>query len=146
MKDSVWHEKLGLLEAKVSWLEAELNELKGVKPQEPERWRPRAGWLASLKELKDGHSSVVDREAVQYLLIKELANEFNDGWVPDWSDGGQKKYGIYFEHYYEEWRGIDNHTLEDCSWYTKTISDAEKALEILNRGDIDLLVKEVCGE
>lgn len=171
MSDSVWYEKLGLLEAKVSWLEAELNDLNSIcyekvslleaklnelkdeaKPKEPERWRPSRLFVDELMSLFEPYRhndalKPIDREAVLYLLIKELARELNDGWLPDWSswDDKDKKAYTYFDHRKDTWAysytyysGISTIAFADDKIYD--------AIKILNRGDIDILVEEVCGE
>ena len=95
-----------------------------AKLQEPEKWQPkglgqeflfcpRDGVIRSADEMFDSEAPFRNKNfeeakaLAKYLknqaLLWQLANELNEGWVPDWGDGAENKFSVYFRNQLDEW-------------------------------------------
>jgi hypothetical protein len=72
-----------------------------------------------------------------YIKLWQLAIELNDSWEPDWSDYNQKKYFVFFDHEAGEWRFEYFFTCNNLTPAFKSKEAAKKAIEIIERGDLD---------
>lgn len=133
--------------AELSALEAKLNE--------PEKWEPKGGEYR-VRTVSDGHvfdsgfdGDVLSGELMirtqtekegkdlashlkRQAILWQLANDLNEGWEPDWSDGKWGKWCVYFEHHENHWDWNEKASCEVPTVYFKDEETAKKACEILN--------------
>lgn len=129
-------EEIESLKARVAALEKSLVASK----QEPERWRPHDNVVLELREWFIT-TTFVDKKLIRHILIKQLAKGLNDDWFPDFESLDHKYYLVRYNGRY-----LSDYTINhDCASIYHKLEVDETILKILNRGDIDELVEEICG-
>jgi hypothetical protein len=72
-----------------------------------------------------------------YIKLWQLALELNDVWEPDWNDFKNPKYCLFFDHYHCKWSFDYYYTFNYLTPLFKSEEAARKAIEIIERGDLD---------
>lgn len=74
----------------------------------------------------------------RYHRLYRLAEELNDGWVPDWTTHNQVKFVIKRDHADDKVIVIPRRRVDNtCGIYFKTEETALKAVEIIEAGGLD---------
>lgn len=89
--------------------------------------------------IRTGNYYRTEKDAEMALKIINRIIELRGDWTPDWEDGGQEKYALYYQHPPKKWDRISNLKEERLGTIYLPSADAAKTL-IDEFGDDLLLV------
>lgn len=147
-------ERISDLEVRVEALDSDVVSAQ-LEP-EPKQWNPKGGgfWVDHNGEAEETASTIgscnfgtefkTEEQATKgaeafrkYHRLYQLALELNEGWEPDWSDGDQAKYYIYYNNRSKNHRVGSVFLSDDISYvYFKSYGTAGAAIEIIDNGGL----------
>ena len=74
----------------------------------------------------------------KFHRLYQLALDFNEGWIPDWTDGKQRKYFVEYDNFNKEWN--INYTVSYQllnSIYFKSQRIAKHAIKMIEEGALE---------
>jgi hypothetical protein len=104
------------------------------------KWKPKGdSYLFTTRSTfhTKGECDKVKKATNFYIKLWQLALELNDGWEPDWNDFKNPKYCLFFDHDAGEWCFETLFAINNLTPVFKSKEVAKKAIEIIERGDLD---------